>query len=228
MRIEPARAVGQLRRGIQLLDAGDGQWADAHVALGEALRARNEPAEAARSFEVALAAFRAAGQDLRAAELAPVLARSLINSGEAERALTVVEAARPVLEAERGRGLVDLHLMDASILQNRGDRAAAVAAATAAIDLARSLGLAPPHQAFTLRAIVNTGTAEAEAELREGVRLAIAAGDNRRAVLSLADFAGELDDMAAALELFDEALAPKVAALGLDVAIPRWHEVVTL
>lgn len=206
MRIEPARAVGQLRRAIQLLDEGDGRWADAHVALGEALRARNEPAQAARAFEVALAAFRAAGQDLRAAEMALVLARSLINSGEAERALTVVDAARPVLEAERGRGLVDLHLMDASILANRGDRAAAVAAATAAIDLARSLGLAPPHQAFTLRANVNAGTAEAEAELREGVRLAIAAGDNRRAVVSLSDFAGELDDMAAALELFDEAL----------------------
>ena len=206
-RLEPARAISQLQRALEVLDAGDPRRADAYASLGAALYARTRTGEAAVAYEAAITAYRARGEEIRAAELTFPFANALRSSGEGARGQAAIDAVRPILEANPGPGLIRLYIDEAFMAERRADDAGIVAATTAAIDLARSLGLEPPYVAKTMRGQSTIRTPEGWAELHEGVAMASAAGDNRHAMVALGNAASTLDDLRASLQLFDEASA---------------------
>jgi class 3 adenylate cyclase/tetratricopeptide (TPR) repeat protein len=207
IRMEPDRAVGQLRRALELLDAADRRRPDAFTALGHALRARTEQPEAARAFEAAIAGYRDIGESVLAAETALAAANALRMAGDGKRAIALITTARPVLQANPGRGLVDLHIDDARSASRVADSTAAINHANAAIDLAASLGLEPPYEAMVERAQARFDTPEGRADFEEGVRRAIENGNNRYAAVAMANMASTLDNLPESLDLFGEAIA---------------------
>jgi tetratricopeptide (TPR) repeat protein len=201
--------VAQLRSALEHLEAGDPRRPEALANLAGALNARAEYTQAAAAFESAAAAYRDRGDELAAANLAFVHAMALRNAGEDARSAAVIEAARPVLEANPGPGMVDFHLEDSFRAARGADYRRAIVATGAALELAEQLGLPRPYRALTSQGIAKISLADpgGESDFREGIELAVAAGDNRHALASLASRAGLLDDVNDGLAAFNEASA---------------------
>jgi class 3 adenylate cyclase/tetratricopeptide (TPR) repeat protein len=209
MGIEPVRSVAHLRTALDLLAADDPRRPGALSELGKALMARAQYVESAAAFEAAVSAYRSRGDDVTAAKVAIDCANALMNAGDSGRAEVAVAAARPILEANPGAGLVDLHVHDA-VRAARGDNVeSTVAAADRAIELAERLGLPRPYRAVAQRGLVRIAARDPKGEIdvREGIELAMAAGDKRYAVACMANRAATLPRASEALEGFEEALA---------------------
>jgi class 3 adenylate cyclase/tetratricopeptide (TPR) repeat protein len=236
--IEPARAVEQLRSALDVL-GDDARRATALSELARALLARGLYQEAAATFEAAATAYRVNGDDLAAANLAFGHVAALKNSGDEPRARAVIQTARPIHEANPGPGLIGIY-EDEAIQAGRGDDFdGVIAAADRALELAKQLGLPRPYRALEQRGLhaIQRHDATGEADVREAVELALAAGDTRFAVGALANRATILDRADAALEAFDEGLAMAarygvadghVRALRLDSLelAGRWDDVI--
>jgi class 3 adenylate cyclase/tetratricopeptide (TPR) repeat protein len=207
--VEPARAIGQLRSALELIAVDDARRPRVLAQLAEALMARSEFIEGSATLEAAAQAFRDNGDDLGAASLAFRQASAYRNIGDQPMAIAVVDAARPILEANPGPGLVDLHIEQSIQAAYRDDHAGAVTAANAALALAASLGLSKPYRALGQRGLARqaTGNAAGEADLREAVDLAIAAGDSRYGLSTLSNRAESMARADDALAAYDEGIA---------------------
>ncbi|MEA2549307.1 MAG: hypothetical protein QOE42_1905, partial [Chloroflexota bacterium] len=149
--VEPARAIGQLRSALELIAVDDARRPRVLAQLAEALIARSEFLEGSATLEAAAQAFRDNGDDLGAASLAFRQASAYRNIGDQPMAIAVVDAARPILEASPGQGLVDLHIEESIQAAYRDDHPGAVTAANAALALAASFGLPRPYRALAQR-----------------------------------------------------------------------------
>ena len=239
--VQPARAIGQLREALELVDSDDARRPRVLEQLGMAFLARSQASEAADALEAAAQAHRDRGDELSAASLAFRQASAYRAAGNQPRAIAVVDAARPILEANPGQGLVDLHIEEAIHAGYRDDHVRMVAAADAALALAASLGLPKPYRALGQRGLARVSERDpgGEPDVREAVDLAIGAGDTRFALNTLSNRAENLVRVDEALAAFDEALAfanrygLSDAALQaqrlefLDLA-GRWDEVLAL
>jgi class 3 adenylate cyclase/tetratricopeptide (TPR) repeat protein len=207
--VQPVRAIGQLRTALELIAIDDARRPRVLEQLAEALIARSEYIEGAATLEAAAQAFRDSGDELAAAGLALRQAPAYRNIGDQPLAMAVVEAARPILNANPGRGLVDLHIEESIQAAYRDDHPGAVTAANAALALAASLGLPKPYRALGQRGLArqNTGDPAGEADLREAVDLAIAAGDSRYALSTLSNRAEGMARVEDALAAYDEGIA---------------------
>jgi class 3 adenylate cyclase/tetratricopeptide (TPR) repeat protein len=207
--VHPARAIGQLREALELIPVADARRARVLEQLGMALVARSEPTEGAATLEAAAQAYRDGGNEVSAANLAFRQASAYRASGEQPKAIAVVEAARPILEANPGQGLVDLHVEEAIQAGYRDDHARMETATNAALVLAASLGLPKPYRALGQRGLARLGqrNTAGEADVREAVDLAIAAGDSRYALNTLSNRAESMVRVDEGLAAFDEAVA---------------------
>lgn len=207
--IEPARAIGQLRSALDLIDVGDARRPQVLEQLGQALLARSEFTEAAATLEAAAQAFRDGGDEVSASSLAFRQASAYRSTGDQPKALAVVEAARPILEANPGQGLVDLHVEEAIQASYRDDFGRVETATNAALTLAESLGLSKPYRALGQRGLARHAAHDpaGEADLRETIDLAVAAGDSRYALGTLSNRAENMVRADDALAAYDEAIA---------------------
>lgn len=229
MRIEPARAVTHLRAALELLPAADPRRPDAWSRLGAALMARAQYTESAAAFEQGVAAHRAMGNDVAAAEMAVSWAGALMNAGGRATAETAIETARPVLEANPGPGLVDLYVLDTVQAGRGGGVEATDRAANRALELAERLGLPRPYRAVATQgnSRIASGDPAGEAFMREAARLALAAGDPRYAVTTLSNMGASISNATDALAVFDEAIA-LAARYGISDSSVRGLRVDTL
>jgi class 3 adenylate cyclase len=212
MRTEVPRAVRALRRCLDLLGPSDDRRPEVLARLGRALSANAEFPGAVEVLDLAVHAHRARGDETAAAELAAARSVALSFAGEGDRARAVLEDARAALAAHPGPGLVAVVAEQAmaAMVASRLDRALLLA--DEAIDLARSLGLPPPHRALHARGWVRYGTDETagEADFRAAIDGAIAAGaisSAGGAMQNLAIARGNERGPRAALDALDEAIA---------------------
>ena len=238
-RMDPERAIDQFRQALELLGQADLRRPAALVALSRALSARVRPADAASALEEAVEAYRAAGDELAAAETSVEFARVLRNAGRGAQAEAVIDAIRPYLEAHPGSGLVDLYQDDAVNAAAHNDVGRVIEFASRSLTLAASLGLPTPYRALALRGQTreHLGDPRGIDEFHEATELAVSAGDTRFALVAMANRAGTLDHAGKALEAFDEATAlaarfglvdRTTRALRLDTLAlaGRWDEVI--
>jgi class 3 adenylate cyclase/tetratricopeptide (TPR) repeat protein len=207
--IEPARSVDQLRGALDLIDADDGRRPFLLERLGRALASTSRGAERVEALEAAASAYRARGDEVAAATVAFALASAYRAVGAAPKALAVVEAARPILEANPGPGLVDAHAEAAVQAAYRDDLDLVVAESNAALDLAATLGLPKPYRALGERglALVAARKPGGDDDVFEAVELALVAGDSAAALSFLSNRAEVMTTSEAALAAYDEALA---------------------
>ena len=207
--VQPARAIGQLRSALELLAADDARRPRVLEQLGLALVARSELTEGAATLEAAAQAHRDNGDEVSAASLAFRQASAYRASGDQPKAIAVVEAARPILEANPGQGLVDLHIEEAIQASYRDDLARMATAADEAIAIAASLGLPKPYRALGQRGLARSAARDpaGEPDIREAIHLAVAAGDTRYALGTLSNRAEHMVRVDEGLAAFDEALA---------------------
>ena len=207
--IEPVRAVTHLRAALDLLAPDDARRPGAYSQLGQTLMARAQYVESAEAYEQGVAAHRARGNELAAAELSIKSATALFNAGRAETARHAIEAARPVLEANPGSGLLELYVLGV-VQASRGTGVQATEiAARRALELAERLGLPRPYRALAERGMarLDAGDPAGSTDMREAFDLALVAGDRRYAVTSLSNRAASLSNAVDALAAFDEAIA---------------------
>jgi class 3 adenylate cyclase/tetratricopeptide (TPR) repeat protein len=225
MTFEPARAAKQAAEAVELLGADDPRRAGAHVLIGRAHIARAEYALAVPALDAAADAYVAHGDELAAAELVNLRVSALSNAGESARARELVQAARPVLEAHPGPGLVELLASEAWRIAGTTNLEATEAAAEATFQLAARLGLARPYKAALALGLSRTELRHPRARetLQEGIDLAVAAGDNAAAMNAQAmraDIIVEHEHTSAALAGYDAAMA-FAARYGLSDAHAR-------
>ena len=208
-RVEPGRAVGYLTSALTMLAEDDRRRGTTLGALGRAqLDASDYPAAVA-TLQEAQAWLAGRGELLVAAELAIPLGVALRMSGDSTAATAVREAARPVLEAHPGKGLVALLEADAA---SHGDADRTVAQADAALELAARLGLPEAAHARIIRglALLERGNRSGEGEIRRGIEAARVAGDLRQALQGFTQLAWAFTEYATvddALAIYEEGLA---------------------
>ena len=211
MRIEPARAIGQLRDALDLLAVDDPRRPKALTVLGQAYMARSEFRDAADMLEAAADSYADRGDGLAAAELATQRGRALSNAGRQPEANEVLAQALPILRANPGPGLVDFLADSAFRFSNHGRVDEAIEAADSALRLADELGLPAPYPALRARgaAIGATDVARADQDIMKAVELAMAAGDFRSALLAMSSRPDifELEHSSLLLARYDEAVA---------------------
>ena len=221
----PARAIGQLRRALDLLGPDDPRRAGAKSRLGRALLATFDYAGAAAVLDEAMMELRVAGDVVGAASIAVPLAVSLGNAGEAARAEVILAEVGALLGDEPSPALVAVvaqQAMQATVAMHT-DRA--IELAEAALALADALGLPPPHRALAARGVSRFGTepGAGEADLRAAIELAEAAGDLRSAAVAYYNLAARQADQlgsGAALATAGEAIA-FCRARGLPTEVMR-------
>jgi len=209
---EPARATRQAGEAVELLGPDDRRRPEAQVLVGRAHMARAEYRLAVAALDAAAAWYTAHGDGLAAAELVIRRASALNNAGDSGRAEELVEAARPVLEAHPGPGLVELLARDAIRLAATTNLEATEAAADAAFRLAAKLGLPRPYGAAIALGLARSEFRHPRAQetLHEGIDLAMAAGDAQaalRAQAVRADIVVEHEHTSAVLAAYDDAIA---------------------
>jgi class 3 adenylate cyclase/tetratricopeptide (TPR) repeat protein len=211
MRIEPARAIGQLRNALDLLAPDDSRQPAALSILAAAHQSREESQEVTDVLAELARWHLDRGNELAAAELAVRRARALAILGRQPEADEVLEDARPILEAHPGPGLVEFLSWNASHLVNNGRDAEALEVAEEALQLAEELGLPRPYMALRARAaaLSRVDVARADRDYLESVDLAMAAGDHRSALISLGGRAEifELEHNSLVVAAFDDAIA---------------------
>ncbi len=221
----PARAIGQLRRALDLLAGDDQRRAGANARLGRALLATFDYAGAAGALDEAMAELRSAGDVEGAASIAVPLAVSLGNAGEAARAEVMLGEVRALLGDAPSPALVAVvaqQAMQATVAMH-ADRA--IELAEVALALAATLGLPPPHRALAARGVSRFGTepTPGAADLRAAIELAEAAGDLRSAAVAYYNLAARQADQlgsGAALATAEEAIA-FCRARGLPTEVMR-------
>jgi class 3 adenylate cyclase/tetratricopeptide (TPR) repeat protein len=209
--IEPDRTIRHLREALGHLGPDDVRRAGALALLGHALLARGEVREAAETFEAAQAAHSAAGDELAAARLAAPRAVALEHGGDIEAARVVIAATRPKL-SEDPTGLLELEAVALSTFGETHDRAASLRAANDVLALAERFGLPAPPSALLRRglAILESGDARGETEVRQGIGMAVTAGDLRLAMRGYALLANVMMDVrqpTQALAAYDDGIA---------------------
>ncbi len=207
--VEPGRAVGYLRSTLELLTEDDARRGATLGALGRAELDSSDYPKAAATLQEAQAWLGEHGEALAAAEIAAPLASALRMGGDIAAGNAVREAARPVLEANPGPGLVALLAADATAASEL-DRA--VGRADAALALAERLGLPEPALARIARglALLEGGDRSGEGEVRRGIAAGRASGDLRQALAGYAQLGWILTEhgtMDNALAVYDEGLA---------------------
>ena len=212
MRTQPARTLRHLRRALELVVADDPRRPDILARLGRAHLAVLDHAAALPVLEEAAEAYRERGDSIAAAELAVSLGAAVFNVGDAQREAAIVDEARRVLEEHPGPGLVAVLAEQAHIAIQRQHDSDAIARADGAIDLARELGLPPPHAALHARGVsrLHFDLDGGEADLRLAIERAEAEGDLRAAAGAFINLAGALSDVsgtAAGIRAANEAIA---------------------
>ena len=165
----PMQSVGYLHRALERLPPGDARRVGALIGLGRALAALHRDEEARVATHEAWTLLTSSGDVLHAAALAPRLALSTANSGDAEGAAVVLEHARRSIADRPGPELVGVMAEQAAMAMRKGDHPVAVELGTSIIRLAEQLGLPPPP-----RALMAVG---GDANYRRAIELADAAGD---------------------------------------------------
>ncbi len=150
---------------------------------------------------------------------------ALGNGGDSARAEALVHAARPILEAHPGPGLVELLAREAWMVAATTNLEGTEMAAEAAFRLARELGLPRPYRAALALGLARTELHHPRAQetLQEGIELAMAAGDNATAMNAQAiraDILVEHAHTSVALAGYDAVLA-FAARYGLSDAHAR-------
>jgi predicted ATPase len=171
MRTEVPRAIGHLRRALELLDPADDRWPDTLARLGHALSSNADVREAVVVLDRAVAAYRVRGDEAAAAGLAARLAVALAVSGEGARAQAVLAAARSILADHPGPGLVAVIAEQAMAAMVASRLGRALVLADEAIDLAGSLGLPRPNRALHARGWVRYATDEEAGEADFGAAI---------------------------------------------------------
>ena len=212
MRTQPTRAVRHLRRALELVVADDPRRPDVLARLGRAHLAVLDHAAALPVLEEAAEAYRGRGDSIAAAELAVSLGAAVFNLGDAQREAAIIDDARRVLAEHPGPGLVAVLAEQAHIAIQRNHDSDAIAGADGAIDLARELGLPPPHAALHARGVARLwmDLDGGEADLRLAIERAEAEGDLRAAAGAFINLAGTLNGVsgtAAGIRAADEAIA---------------------
>ncbi len=211
MRIEPERAIRQLRDALDLLAADDPRRPKALSVLGQAHQARAESRVAADVLEAAARWYVDHGNELAAAELATQRGRALINAGRQPEATAVLAEARTILEAHPGPGLIEFFADRAFRFANHYRADEAIEAAENALRLADELGLPPPYGAFQARgmAIGTEDVPRADQDMLRAVELAMATGDHRAACQAMSNRPDlfELEHSSLVVARYDEVVA---------------------
>jgi class 3 adenylate cyclase/tetratricopeptide (TPR) repeat protein len=212
MAMEPARAARQATEALELLDERDPRRPEALTLLGRARISRAEFGDAVAALDAAAAWHAAYNDPLSIARLAFVRSRAKSNAGDNAGARELLAQARPILEANPGPELVELVANEAHDAAVQGNLEGATAAAEAAQSLAAGLGLPRPHRALAALGLARLEARDArgEADIRDAIELALAAGDTRAALIALGTQAGillELIDAEQALEAHDATIA---------------------
>jgi class 3 adenylate cyclase len=211
LRVDAERAVGEFQRVLELMREDDERRGATLASLGRAFLARSEYPQAAEMLDGAHAWHLARGDDLAAAELGVARHTAIRGKGDNEAAIAVDEAARPILEATPGPGLVEF--LAAQVDFGAGSAPMVrISMAEQAIATAERLGVAVPALAVLARGLAKLELHDptGEADARRGIELAAAAGDSRRVLTGLVNLAwGLMDftDTRTALGAYDEALA---------------------
>jgi tetratricopeptide (TPR) repeat protein len=208
-RVQPGRAVGYLRSGLELLGPEDLRRGLALGALGRALLESSDYPEAAATLREAQTRLGEDGDQLAAAELAVPLGTALRLSGRSPEARVARGLARPVLEANPGPGLVAFLAAETT---ETDEAHVAIARADEALSLAERLGLPEPPFARIARGLfqLELGDRSGEREVRRGIDLARGSGDLRQALAGFTNLAwtiseyGTIED---ALSIYEEGLS---------------------
>ncbi len=221
MRTEVPRALGHLRRALDLLPPDDPRRPGTLALEGRLHNSMGDVPAALTALLAAADGYRAAGEPRRAAGIAPFLAIALAFAGEVDRANAVLAEARAVLAPTPGPELVTVVAEQAIFAMNGNRLDLALALAEEAIALADRLGVPRPHRALHARGWVRypADPDGAEADFRASVDEAVAAGRIMSAAGALQNRAiarGTILGPAAALEGLEEAEAFR-AAHGMPV-----------
>ncbi len=210
LRVNPARAAEHFGRALELLPEDDPRRGAVLTALGGAFLMRSEYPQAVEMFDAAYAWHLARGNELAAAEL--VVSRELAfhGMGNDEAALAAIAAARPILEASPGPGLVALLAAQAR-MSGELDPKIRLDIAQQAMTTAQHLGVPIPASAHIALGVVKLELRDdsGEADVRRGVEVAISTGDTRQVLTGLSNLAWTLidvGDIQAARSAYDEAL----------------------
>ncbi|HSS68133.1 MAG TPA: AAA family ATPase [Nocardioidaceae bacterium] len=212
MRVQPARADGQLAEALELLADDDERRGQALVQLAKAVLAKDETRDAVRWYGEAEAWHRRHDDAVTAAEIAFERGWVLDLAGDHASSVAVRDEARATLVANPGPGLVNLLAWEALELNLFQDFDATIARADEALSLARKLGLPEPYPALFAKGstLLAQGDRAAESEIRRAIAIAHASGNLRDAVVGYCRIAGSIVDAATAAEalpVYDEAIA---------------------
>jgi class 3 adenylate cyclase/tetratricopeptide (TPR) repeat protein len=211
IRVQPARADGQLKEALDLLADDDERRGAALLQLAKALHAKDKTREALRLYGEAEAWRRDHGDAIGAAETAFDRAWLLDLAGEHAASVEIRNEARAILVANPGPGLVNLLAWEALELNDFQDFASTIARADEALSLARDLGLPEPYPALFAKGSTRLGQGDrtAEADIRRAIAIAHASGNLRDAVIGYCRIAFSIVDVATAAEslpIYDEAI----------------------
>jgi class 3 adenylate cyclase/tetratricopeptide (TPR) repeat protein len=195
LRTEVQRAVGHLRQALGLLEARDPRRPEVLGRIGRGLVNLEEYPDAIVMLEEARSLHLTAGRDVAAALLTRPLYAAYVSRGDAELGDRLYVEADEVFRRNGGPALAG-YLADAaqhSWAQSSIDDALRLA--EEALSLAHDLGLAPPYRALHTRGAVRLQKGDrsgGEADAREAIRAASAAGDIEATLGALDDLSGQL------------------------------------
>jgi class 3 adenylate cyclase/tetratricopeptide (TPR) repeat protein len=210
--LDTAAALGDFGRALTLTPQGHPDRPRTLARFGEAALQAGQLTQAAQALEEAVEAFLQSEDLLAASRAMLVLGNALHVLGDPRyvelpaKALSIVEALGP------GPELVAAIAEIAHIQALAGESEEAIMSAHRAIDLASELQLPPPVRAIGYQALArcDLGDASGLDEMREAIRLALAAGHGRDAGILQHNLAIELalfEGPAAALQVIHEGLS---------------------
>lgn len=209
--LDTAAALTAFERALRFTPAGHPARPRALARFGEAAREAGHPSQAATALEEAVTAFRSEGNVASAAQVIATLS-SVYECLNDPRAYAMGGEALAMLEAlPPGPQLVEALCLAAGDEVNADDLEAAHALTERALDITTDLGLPRPSLALSLRGFCRClrGDARGVADLRLAVRVAIEAGEARRAALAynnLGVIVSAYEGPTAALEVLGEGL----------------------
>jgi class 3 adenylate cyclase len=148
MTTQPARAVAHLQRALALTGMEDPRTTDLLLEFGKANYAIHHYLDALEPLLQARERLTAHGGTPAAAQIATLLANTLANAGDPDRAATVLAEARDALDQSPGPILVDLMGAQAMQAARLGLKTQAARAARDAVALAGELGIPAPPRAL--------------------------------------------------------------------------------
>ncbi len=195
MRTEVPRAVGLLRRALDLLDAGDVRRPAVLEQVGRGLVDLEEYGDAIAALEEARRLHVEAGREVEAALFAFPLARAYLFSGHADVGDRIYDDAEAMLRRHRGPALAGHLARTALRAWTHGRNDDALRLADEALTLARSVGIPEPEAALMARGLAHLERGHrriGEEDLRQAIRSATACGDVDSTLTALDNLATEL------------------------------------